>query len=167
MFIGESTHTLDAKNRVFIPKRIQEKLDRDENGNLTVYVTRGFDACVFLFSVSGWESMYREVTTKPFVDPERRSMQRAFMSSSFSAQLDSSGRLLLPEKLKRVAGLEREVSVIGVGERAEIWNREVWERQQAEINGKYDDMYSLLVSPEDVQHGGENGSPHGSHSGSQ
>ncbi len=144
MFGGESTHNLDAKNRLFIPKRIQEELGRNEEGQRTCVLTRGFDGCIFLFSEASFREVLARLQTQPFVGREQRKMQRLFFSNTYPAQLDGNGRLLVPEKLKKVAGLDREVVLVGVADRAEIWSKEAWETFESESSADFDDLDGVL-----------------------
>ena len=145
MFSGDSTHNLDAKHRVFVPKRFQEVLDRDGNGQLSVVVTRGFEKCLFLFSASGFAEVLARLQTQPFGGSELRKMQRLFFSNTHKTQLDASGRLVLPPKLRKFAGITKEVVLVGVADRAEIWDREAWERFEEENEDSFDDLDVVLV----------------------
>ena len=145
MFSGESVHTLDAKFRVFLPKRFQEALDRDREGNATAVLTRGFEQCLFLFSQPGFDKVLSRLQTQPFGGAELRKMQRLFFSNTHTSQLDASGRLLLPEKLRQFARIEREVVMVGVAERVEIWDRKAWEKFEAENQGDFDELDVVLV----------------------
>ena len=145
MFSGESKHTLDSKHRVFVPKRFQSVLDRGDDGHLAVVLTRGFDGCLFLFSEPGFEEVRSRLETQPFGGGELRKMQRLFFSNTHSSQLDASGRVVLPEKLRRLAGIEGEVVMVGVADRAEIWDRAKWEIFEAENSDSFDDLDVVLV----------------------
>jgi MraZ protein len=145
VFTGESFHTLDAKFRVFLPKRFQESLDRDAEGNLTAILTRGFEQSLFLFSERGFAGVLSRLQTQPFGGEELRKMQRLFFSNTHTCELDASGRLLLPEKLRRFAKIEREVVMIGVAERVEIWDRKQWEKFEAENEGDFDELDVVLI----------------------
>lgn len=145
MFSGESTHTLDKKNRVFVPKRFQDVLERDAAGNAVVILTRGFDGCLFLFSDKGFEAVRARLDLMPFGGAEQRKMQRLFFANTHRCQLDASGRLVLPEKLRKSAGIENEVVMVGVSERAEIWDRARWEAFEGENEGDFDDLDFVLV----------------------
>ena len=144
MFGGESAHNLDPKNRLFIPKRIQEELTRNEDGHRTCVLTRGFEGCLVLFSEPGFDRVLARLQTQPFVGREQRKMQRLFFSNTYRTQLDGNGRLLLPEKLKAVAGLEREVVLVGVADRAEIWSQAAWSSFEDENSADFDDLDGVL-----------------------
>lgn len=121
MFIGESAHSVDAKFRVFMPKRFQDELDRDGEGNLICMVTPGLDECLYLFSVSGFRRAIERIDTNAFTGSDARDTQRNFFSLVHRVKLDSSGRLLIPEGLREKLGGAREVTMVGCMERGEIW----------------------------------------------
>ncbi len=149
MFCGESTHSLDAKHRVFIPKRFQEFLGRDDQGNHMVVLTRGFERCLFLFSKEEFDAVRSRLRTKAFGGgAELRKMQRLFFSNTHMCGLDGSGRLVIPEKLRRFAGIEKEVVMVGIADRAEIWDRSAWETFEAENEGDFDALDGVLVEDE-------------------
>lgn len=152
MFVGESVHNLDNKHRVFIPKRFQDVLERDAKGQLNVVVTRGFERCLFLFSQSGFQTVLARLETQAFGGERLRKMQRLFFANTHRCQLDASGRLVLPEKLRSFAGIQKEVVMVGVAQRAEIWNREDWDQFEAENDGEFDALGTVLC-------GGSGGSP--------
>lgn len=144
MFLGESTHTTDAKGRCFVPKRFQECLDRDPSGSLRCVLARGFERCVFLFSESAFEKMVTRLETGPFSGAKRRKMQRLFFSSTSRVTLDSSGRVLIPEKLKKHAELGKEVVMVGAADRAEIWNADHWNALEDASQEEYDELDAVL-----------------------
>jgi len=127
VFWGESQHTLDAKKRVFVPKRFQKTLVRNEDGHLGVVLTRGFEGCLFLFAESHFEVLLKRLRTQPFGGAKARWIQRKFFSKTHLCTLDGSGRLVLPEKLREFAGIGKDVVMVGVADRAEIWDRARWE----------------------------------------
>jgi MraZ protein len=134
MWAGRSDHTLDAKNRVFLPKRFLAGLDPTPAGERPrVYLTLGFEGCLFLFSVSGFHAATAALDTGVFESPEARRRQRAYFSQSLEIELDAHFRLLLPEPLTQQAGIDKEVVVLGAGRRIELWGRERWEREQQNL----------------------------------
>jgi len=144
MFLGESRHSMDVKGRCFVPKRFQEDLDRDTSGSLGCVLARGFEKCIFLFSQSTFDEMVRRLATGPFSGSEHRKMQRLFFSSSCRLALDSSGRVLVPAKLKQYAGLGKEIVMVGACDRAELWNASDWEAFESANEGEYDQLDLLL-----------------------
>ncbi|MAE29603.1 MAG: division/cell wall cluster transcriptional repressor MraZ [Planctomycetota bacterium] len=156
MFFGESTHSMDAKNRVFVPKRFQNQLPLDGDGVRAVVLTRGLDGCLFLFSEDGFTAALARLETESFSSRGARNKQRLFFSNSTRLNLDASGRMLVPEKLKALAGLAGEVVMVGAGERAELWSVAAWEQLVAEQDGDFEDLDDVLgkESPGKESNGG-------------
>lgn len=131
MFFGEYQHSLDSKNRLVIPKRFQEQLSRSEQGGLVAYLSAGQDHCLYLFSQSGFDRVQREFEAGTFASSGVRAAQRLFYANTVQVELDSTGRVLLSDKHKRHAGIDKDVVLVGVKDRAEVWARETWEKYQA------------------------------------
>lgn len=115
---GEYQHTLDAKGRLFIPAKLREQL-----GDSFV-VTKGLDDCLFVYPQEAWEELEQKIRRLPM--SKSRSLQRFFLSSAADVTVDRQGRIVIPSVLRSYAGLERDVVVIGVGERAELWDARRW-----------------------------------------
>jgi MraZ protein len=147
MFIGISEHSLDNKNRVFVPKRIQDFLTRGSNGALVAYLTAGQDGCVYLFSEAGFQVALAELNTGVFEGADQRAAQRLFFANAARLELDASGRLLIPEMLRKRARLEKEVVMVGVQNRSEIWSREVWEKFSEENDRVLEEIDTVMRKP--------------------
>ena len=132
MFCGLSQHTLDAKNRVFVPKRIQDCLTRTATGGTQGYLTLGQDGCLYLFPVEGFHAAAGELSTRVFADVEARAAKRLFFGLSTPVELDSSGRIVIPEELRARVGIEKDVVIVGVEDRAELWPAAGWNAYQRE-----------------------------------
>ena len=124
-FRGEDSHSIDAKGRLIIPAKFRELL-----GDSFV-VTRGFDGCLFVFTMEGWESFEDKLKALPMDKPETRKIARFFISGAVDADVDKQGRILIPANLIIHAGLEKEAVIAGVGNRVEIWNKSAWEQASA------------------------------------
>jgi len=131
MFCGASPHVLDPKSRVFVPKRIQDHLTRTPTGGLQGYLTPGEDACLYLFTIESFHTAAAALSTRPFADDQARAAKRFFFGSALPVELDSSGRILIPEELRELVGMGREVVIVGVEDRAEIWPAEEWKKYRA------------------------------------
>lgn len=151
MFGGESIHALDAKWRVFLPKRIAALLPRDEEGQTYALLTRGLDRCINLFTKEGYDTEVGRLSRTVFAGPDGRAAQRLFFASAFTQALDSSGRLLIPEKLRELAGLKErdELALVGVGNHVELWRAEDWRRYESQHDATWDEVV--------VRHAGEQG----------
>lgn len=145
MFCGDSRHTVDSKNRVFLPKRFQAELPLNEEGERVAMITRGLDGCLFLFSEEGFRQALGRMDTAAFTGPDQRTMQRLMLAATTRVSLDSSGRLLLPEKLRSLAAIEKEVVLVGVLDRVEIWSAEAWDRFEAANEGRFEELEDVLT----------------------
>lgn len=137
MFYGESTHAMDAKGRVHLPRRFQGELSCDAQGNPLAFLTRGMEGCLFLFSEEGYRKALERLDTQPFAGEQERTLQRLFFSKANLVQLDAAGRVLVPENLRRMVGIDKEVVMLGIVDRVELWPREAWERFEAENEHKF------------------------------
>ena len=146
MFCGESRHSVDAKHRVFLPKRFQADLPLDEDGGRVAVLTRGLDGCLYLFTEAGLDRALERMDTEAFAQADHRRLQRLFFSHTHSVTLDASGRLLLPEKLRKLAGVQREVVMVGVRQRVEIWAAERWDAfESANGDDAFDELEHVLT----------------------
>ena len=144
MFRGETTHTLDPKFRLVVPKRIADQLDRVDDGPTTCVLTRGQDDCIYIYSKDGFDQALASLKLAPFTGDEQRAVLRVLLSYTFDGELDGSGRVLVPEKLRPQLGGEREVVVIGNNDHAEIWGKTAWEQYQSRNEGLLDRIDRIL-----------------------
>ncbi|MBO5292711.1 MAG: division/cell wall cluster transcriptional repressor MraZ [Lachnospiraceae bacterium] len=129
MFMGEYNHTVDAKGRLIIPSKFRESLGE------TFVVTKGMDGCLFVYDNQEWKLFEEKLKTLPLTNKEARKFVRFFLAGAAEVEVDKQGRILLPLGLREYAGLEKDVVLIGVGGRVEIWSRERYEAAAA-----YEDM---------------------------
>jgi MraZ protein len=128
VLIGEYSHSLDIKGRLIMPVKLRE--DMGEN----FIITTGLDGCLFGFSMSEWQKFEDKLKTLPITNKNARNFVRFFLSGATECELDKQGRFLIPGKLREVASLDRDVTIIGAGTRIEIWNKEKWEEHNSEEN---------------------------------
>lgn len=121
MFMGEYHHNLDDKNRLIIPSKF-----RDELGDEFI-ITRGIDACLFVYSKSSFQKIVDKLETLPFTKKDARNFNRFFLSGATAVELDKQGRAGISQTLTNYAALDKECVVIGVGDRLEIWAKENWD----------------------------------------
>ena len=114
---GEYPHALDSKGRLAIPARLREELGS------VVYVTLSMERCQCVYSQSVWDQFTQKVDAMPFVQQRR---MRPLFAYAARCELDGQGRILLPQNLRDYAGLEKEVTVIGCNNHAELWDSENW-----------------------------------------
>ena len=138
MLIGEYSHTMDAKGRVFIPAKFREELGEN------FIVTRGTEACLFVFSPEAWMEFAGKLQHIPVMDTEAQKFLRLQFASATDCTPDKQGRILLPARLREHAGLEKEVVAIGVMSRVELWSKEAWEAYNAYGSKEYEQALKKL-----------------------
>lgn len=126
MLIGEYQHNIDAKGRIIIPSKLREGLGEK------FYIVRGIDKCLFIYPESRWIEILEKIKTLPWTLEEVRRFSRKFASTAGECEADNQGRILIPQKLREYAGLEKQVVSIGVIDRVEIWSKNNWESYNGE-----------------------------------
>jgi MraZ protein len=132
MLIGEHRHTLDTKKRLSLPSKFRKELGK------TVVITKGLDSCIFLYSTKEWKIFTGKLGELSLGQGDTRAFTRHFMGGAAEVDIDSAGRILIPDFLKDVAHLDAKVMVIGLGDRVELWDEERWNNYQLEFNSKAD-----------------------------
>lgn len=120
MFMGTYNHTIDAKGRLIIPSKFRDALG-DE-----FVVTRGMDGCLFVFDNKEWQAFEEKLHTLPMMDKEARQFTRYFLAGAANVEVDKQGRILLPGLLREFADITKDVVLIGMGRRIEIWSKDRW-----------------------------------------
>ena len=129
MLIGEYLHTIDQKNRLSVPSKFRKELGK------VVVVSRGLDKCLFLYPLTMWEKLAQKLSTElPWGKAENRSFMRSMVAGASDIEIDALGRILLPENLKQFASLGKEAMVVGLFNRVEIWNPEIWKTYSESAN---------------------------------
>jgi MraZ protein len=144
MLLGEYEHTIDDKNRLTLPARFRQ----DFAGGIVV--TRGMDGCLFAYTRGDWDALVDN--RLGMLDPlsqEGRRMQRFFFSGAAETELDKQGRVGLPAALLQHAKLDRDVVVAGVHDHLEIWDRDAWRRELAEVEGSAEHVAERLAAKRD------------------
>ena len=134
MFIGEYQHTLDPKNRVIMPSKFREKL-----GDSFV-MTKGLDNCLFIYSSQEWSIVEEKLKSLPMTNKDARAFVRFFFAGACECELDKQGRIVMPNHLKDYARIDKELVIIGVSTRIEIWSKEEWNKFNSDANISYEDV---------------------------
>ena len=134
MFIGEYEHSVDAKGRVIMPVKLREDIGEK------FIVTKGLDGCLFAYSLEEWNNFEAKLKTLPLTNKNARDFVRFFLSGAVECEIDKQGRFLIPGNLRTYATLEKEIIIIGVGTRIEIWNREEWKKYSSDENISADEI---------------------------
>ncbi len=121
MFMSEYNHTVDAKGRLIMPAKFREALGEE------FVVSKGMDGCLFVYANEDWKAFEQKLTALPVISKESRQFTRFFLAGAAQVELDKQGRILLPAALREFAGLDKEVVLVGVGTRIEIWSKDRWD----------------------------------------
>ncbi|MDR2889747.1 MAG: division/cell wall cluster transcriptional repressor MraZ [Lachnospiraceae bacterium] len=127
MFMGEYNHTADIKGRLIVPSRFRDSLG-DE-----FVVTKGLDGCLFVYDNNEWINFEAKLKGLPLTSKDARSFVRFFLAGAANVEVDKQGRILLPNVLREFAGIEKDVVLVGVGSRIEIWSKDRWEASAENI----------------------------------
>ena len=129
--LGAHRYQLDPKGRVSLPAKFKEVF---ADG---CWLTLGQDNCLYVFPKAEWERRSEEVASSPLSDADGRAFSRLFFGSSDVVSLDSQGRVTIPQRLREAAGITKEIVVLGVRDRMEIWDRDSYDRYEAAFAGAY------------------------------
>lgn len=124
MFYGEYFHSIDRKGRLILPAKFRESAK--SNFVERFFLTRGLDKCLFMFSEEEWKLQENKFKQMPFTKQEARTFNRLYFSGAIDITPDKQGRILVPQFLKDYAQIKKEVMVVGVSNRIEIWAKELW-----------------------------------------
>lgn len=134
MFRGISNLTLDAKGRLAVPARYRERMQETCRGQLVVTIDR--DHCLLIYPMPEWEALEERLVRLPSLNKQARELQRLLLGHATEVELDSHARLLLPPELRSFAGLERDVVLLGLGRKFELWQQAIWDaRREASLTG--------------------------------
>jgi MraZ protein len=140
MFLGDYQHTLDAKGRVSLPARFRAEM----TGKLVI--AKGFEGCLAVYSVEEYNRFVGTLMAKQDFDPEVRLLRRKLTAGAQEVELDSAGRISLPQHLRDYAGLKKDVAITGNGDRIEIWDSERWVAYEGDDGGSIEDLASKLAT---------------------
>lgn len=120
MLIGEYRHTLDDKNRLALPAKFRKELGKQ------VVITYGFDTCLFVYPKNEWASLSGQLSSLRLGQSDARALERFFFGGAVETDVDSLGRVLVPDFLREHAGLKTKTVVVGVHNRLEVWDEKRW-----------------------------------------
>ena len=121
MFIGEYEHSIDLKGRVIVPSKFRDDL------GFKFIVTKGLDSCLFVYPDSEWKVLEEKLKTLPLTSKDARAFVRFFFSGAAECEVDKQGRILIPSNLREYAQLDKDVKIIGVSTRVEVWSKTRWQ----------------------------------------
>jgi MraZ protein len=140
MFMGEYQHSLDDKGRVIIPAKFREDLGEK------FVVTRGLDNCLFVYPLSQWKLLEEKIRELPTSHADTRAFVRMFFSGAIEAELDKQGRIVIPQHLREHAKIEKDLYIIGVSTKVEIWSKAAWEGYSTQAQQSYEAIAETIVN---------------------
>jgi len=138
MLIGEYIHTLDDKKRISLPVKFRKEMGKK------IVVTPGLDGCLFVFTLSQWKNISGKLSESSMLQADNRNFNRFMFGGAVEAEVDTIGRMLLPDFLIKRANLSNKVAVVGVEDRVEIWNEEAWKKFREKVEGEADQLAEKL-----------------------
>lgn len=142
MFFGETAINLDSKGRLAMPMRYRETIQELSGGRMVLTYSAFDTGALYLYPENEWERVRDEVTGLSTFNPGHRSLQRKLVGSASAVEPDGNGRIQIPQTLRQVAGLEKRVALLGMGNRFEIWNEDILNQKRAEEERSLDEAAS-------------------------
>ncbi len=121
MLLGEYRHNVDTKGRVSVPSKFRGDLGQ------SFVITKGLDNCLFMYSKQEWETFENKLKELPLTNNDARSFMRFFFAGAAECEVDKQGRINIPQVLRDYAGIKKDVVIVGVSTRAEIWDSSNWD----------------------------------------
>jgi MraZ protein len=143
MFYGEFEHSIDRKGRLILPAKFREVAKNQFVEKF--FVTRGLDKCLFMFSEEEWRSQENKFKTMSFTKQQSRTFNRLLFSGAVDVNPDKQGRILLPQYLKDFADIKKDVMIVGVSNRIEIWAKNSWHDFYANSRQSFEEIAEKLM----------------------
>ncbi len=128
MLIGEYEHSLDTKGRLIMPVKLREDIGEK------FIITKGLDGCLFIFSLNEWTIFETKLKQLPISNKDARMFSRFFFSGAIDSELDKQGRFLISSNLREFANLQKDVIIVGMNSRIEVWSKEKWDNCKNDIS---------------------------------
>ncbi len=138
MLIGEYIHTLDDKNRVSLPIKFRKEVGKK------IIITAGLDNCLWIFTENQWKNISEKLSGFSMLQADNRSFNRYMFGSAIEVEVDTIGRILLPDFLITRAGLKNKIAIVGVQDRVEIWNETEWTNYKQVVEKQADQLAEKL-----------------------
>ncbi|MDP2941170.1 MAG: division/cell wall cluster transcriptional repressor MraZ [Candidatus Omnitrophota bacterium] len=143
MFYGEYLHSIDRKGRLILPAKFREVAKSSFIEKF--FLTRGLDSCLFMLPEEEWRSQENKFKAVSFTKQQSRTFNRLYFSGAQEVNFDAQGRILLPQYLKDFAGIRRDVVIVGVSSRIEIWARDKWEEFYGNSRSAFEEIAEKLM----------------------
>jgi len=140
LLIGEYEHSIDTKGRLIMPAKLKEDIGEK------FVITKGLDGCLFVYSEKEWQNFEEKLRAFPLTNKDARALMRFFLAGAMECEIDKQGRFLIAGNLREFAGLEKEVVIIGVLNKVEIWSKEKWLEYSQKENNEADDIAEKMAN---------------------
>jgi len=142
MFLGQYDHSIDEKGRLIVPSKYRESLGND------FIITFGLDTCLFVYPISEWKTISEKIKSFPLGKKDARAFSRILFSRALNCSMDNQGRINIAKYLKDYAQIKKEIKIIGVGDRIEIWSNEMWQKYFTGVEDSYEDIAERIYEQE-------------------
>lgn len=139
MLIGEYEHSIDVKGRLSMPAKLKSDIGEK------FVVTKGLEGCLFVYSLTEWQNFEEKLREFPLTNKNARTLTRFFLAGATECEIDKQGRFLIASNLREYAGLEKEVIIIGVLGRLEIWDKKKWQEYNEKENSSVEEIAESLA----------------------
>ena len=143
MFLGQYEHSLDEKSRIIMPAKFREDLGE------SFIITFGLDKCLFVYPMEEWERLSLNLQELPLGKKDTRAFKRTLASRALVGSFDQPGRVVIAKYLRDYAAIEKNVVIIGVFERIEIWDVKRWENYSRETEQSYEEIAERIYEKEE------------------
>ena len=138
MWYGEYIHSLDDKSRFVLPAKFRQSIKKHSIAKF--YFTRGLDGCLFMFAEKDWQKLEDRFKSLSFTKQQARSFNRLYFSGAYDFKPDSQGRILIPDYLRDFADIKKDIVIIGVSDRIEIWDKGRWDKFYEQNRKNFEEM---------------------------
>jgi len=143
MFLGQYEHNIDEKGRLIVPAKYREPLGDN------FIITYGLDVCLFVYSLEEWKTLAEKLKLLPLGQRDARAFKRILFSRATNCTIDSQGRVIIMKYLRDYARIDKEVMIIGVSDRIEIWSKDIWQKYFDKIEDSYEDIAERVYEKEE------------------
>ena len=141
MFRGEYSLTIDSKARMAVPARYRERLDELGGGKLVITISL-MERCLVVYPFPEWQRIEADLEKLPALDPQAQTISHLLIGHATECDMDSHGRVLLPQSLREFAGLDRHAKMIGLVRKFELWEEQAWAERREEYLGQVGELRS-------------------------
>lgn len=139
MFMGEFYHSLDDKGRLIMPAKLRTGLGEH------FVATKGLEGCIFVYPEAEWSLLETNLKNLPFTRGDYRAFSRLFFSGASECEFDKQGRVVIPQNLREHAKIDKDVAIVGVSNRVEIWSKALWQQYQESSYPAYEALAEKIV----------------------